>query len=161
MTSAPLVEEACRRSKLVWLTAPDLPGRAVWHVWHEGAVHVVTGGLEQPLPELPATVEVTVRSKDKGGRLVTWVARVDTLDVGSAEWPAAAAALHAERLNPPDGEAQPQRWARESRILRLTPTGQVRERPGALPTASLAAAPATTPATTRGRLPFVLGRRRR
>jgi len=33
--------------------------------------------------------------------------------------------LHARRLNPPDGAAQPARWAASSLVLRLMPTGSL------------------------------------
>lgn len=163
-----LVEEACRRSGLVWLQiAGGDRAHAAWHTWHDGAVHVVTGGAEQPLPGLVdacmagGRVRVTVPSKETRGRLVTWVAKASTLAPGSREWVAAAAALHATRLNAPDGEEQPARWARESTLVRLEPTAEVPEHPGAAPTGSHAAPPAPSPATTRGKLPFVLGRRAR
>lgn len=160
---AALVEEACRKSGLVWLALPGSAGeRPAWHVWHEGAVWVVHGGREQPLPGLQGapTVLVTVRSKDKGGRLVSFTARAQDVAEGTPEWAGAAAVLRAKRLNAPDGEAQVERWARESVLTRLEPTGEVPERPGAMPDGSLAAAPRPTPATTLARLPFVLGRRR-
>ena len=160
--AAALVAEATRRSGLVWL-APLEGGRArpAWHVWREGAVYVVHEGREQRLPWLRAAerVRVTARSKDKGGRLVTWLARPVPVEPGAPEWDAAVADLHAARLNPPDGEQQPARWARESLVTRLEPTGELLEQPGALPTGSLAAPPPPTPATTRTPLPFVVGPR--
>ncbi|MGH8894517.1 MAG: hypothetical protein ACRDWY_14625, partial [Actinomycetes bacterium] len=58
-------------------------------------------------------------------------------------------------------ERQPQRWARESRVLRLEATGRALERPGHLSQRSHAAEPPGSPATTRGPLPFVIGRRAR
>ncbi|NEE53039.1 hypothetical protein G3M55_51635, partial [Streptomyces sp. SID8455] len=46
-----LVEEATKKSGLIWVRAAG-PARAVWHVWHEGAAHLVGDGPgEQPLPE--------------------------------------------------------------------------------------------------------------
>ena len=159
-----LVEEATKKSGLVWVTAPGLPARARWHVWHDGAACVVGDGPgEQPLAGLVdgASAEVTVRSKDKGGRLVSWAARVTELPAGSKAWQETVAQLKGKRLNAPDGEEQPARWARESRVLRLEPTGRVLEQPGHLPTRSHAAEPPSSPATTRGPLPFGLGRRAR
>ena len=159
-----LVEEACRRSGLIWLQVEgDDRAHAAWHTWHDGAVHVVTGGIEQPLPDLAAAgqVRVTVPSKESRGRLVTWVAKASVLPRETEAWSAAAAALHATRLNAPDGEDQPARWARESTLVRLSPTAQILEHPGAALTGSHAAPPAPSPATTRGKLPFVLGRRAR
>ena len=66
--------------------------------------------------------------------------------------------LHAKRLNPPDGEEQPARWAaRVAWSPRLDPTGELVEGPGHLPHRSHAAEPPGSPATTRGPLPFVAG----
>jgi hypothetical protein len=120
-----LVDEATRKSGVVWVT-PDHETRAypVWHLWHDGAMYVVTGGLEQPLPAMSHAV-VTVRSKDRqADRLVDWVATVEAVAPESELWQEVVPLLHAQRLNAPDGEAQPERWARESVVLRFTPTGE-------------------------------------
>lgn len=159
-----LVEEACKKAALVWVRpAGETRAWAVWQVWVDGAVHVVTGGLEQPLPDLPdgSTVQVTAKSKDTGGRIVTFEAVASTVLPDSDDWAPVVAELHGKRLNAPDGEAQPARWARESRVLRLTPTGRLVEGPGHLSHRSHAAEPPHSPATTRGPLPFVIGRRAR
>ncbi|MFE7467625.1 hypothetical protein ACFU6R_26450 [Streptomyces sp. NPDC057499] len=152
-----LVEEATKKSGLVWVRGTG-PARAVWHVWHEGAAHLVGDGPgEQPLPaglSDGSAAEVTVRSKDKGGRLVAWTATVTELAPGSPEWEAAVAELRGKRLNAPDAERMTERWARECRVLRLTPD-EVR---AGLPDGSLAAAPLPTPATTRRPVPAGLPR---
>ncbi|MGW0822274.1 hypothetical protein [Streptomyces sp. NPDC002845] len=157
-----LVEEATKKSGLIWVrsaasgsSGQETPTRALWHVWHEGAACLVGDGPgEQPLPGLVdgAGAVVTVRSKDKGGRLVSWAAKVVELASGSPEWEAAVAELKGKRLNAPDGERMPGRWARECRVLRLEPTGTTEE----LPEGSLAAAPLPTPATTRRAVPAAL-----
>jgi hypothetical protein len=156
-----LVEEATKKSGLIWVRVNETgDARPAWHVWLDGAAYVVCGGAEQSLPDLETAAQavVTVPSKDKGGRLVTWVARPYVIEPGSERWAAAAPALQAKRLNARDGEQQPARWARESRIVRLEPTGEVLERPGTMPSGSQAAPPRPTRATTRGPLPFVIGR---
>ncbi|MFE9341693.1 hypothetical protein ACF1HU_23010 [Streptomyces olivaceus] len=160
-----LVEEATKKSGLIWAKGPGVPARPLWHVWHEGAACVVGDGPgEQPLPALAdgGTAEVTVRSKDKGGRLVCWSARVVELAPGSEAWQEAVAALKGKRLNAPDGEAMTDRWARECRVLRLEPTGPT----APLPDGALAEAPLPSPATTRQPVPaglprLLLKRRRR
>ncbi|MFK4143964.1 hypothetical protein [Streptomyces sp. NPDC004065] len=159
-----LVEEATKKSGLIWVKGPGVPARALWHVWHEGAACVVGDGPgEQPMPGLAdgGAAEVTVRSKDKGGRLVTWAARVVELAPRSEAWEAAVAELKGKRLNAPDGEAMTERWARECRVLRLEPAGDR----APLPEDSLAAPPLPTPATTRrpapAGLPKLLLKRRR
>jgi hypothetical protein len=152
-----LVEEATKKSGLIWVKGPGAPARALWHVWHEGAACVVGDGPgEQPLPGLTdgAEAEVTVRSKDKGGRLVSWTAKVVEPAPGSEQWEATVAELKGKRLNAPDGEAMPERWARECRVLRLVPTGAT----APLPDGSLAEAPLPTPATTRQAIPAALPR---
>jgi hypothetical protein len=159
---AALVEEATKRSGLVWL---DYAGagrsRPAWHVWHEGAAYVVSDGPEQPLPgiERADRVRVTVRAKDTRARLLTWVAEAATVTHGTAEWATAAEALRAQRLNASPADALVLVWGADSTITRLRPTGEVLEHPGARPTGSLAAPPADTPASTRGRLPWVAHRR--
>lgn len=157
-----LIEEATRRSGLVWLGLPAGP-RPAWHVWQDGAAYVVTGRLEQPLPGLLDVehVAVSVPSKDNRARLISWLAACTVVEPESAEWQAVVPALQAARLNLPDGEHAPERWARECAIVRLAPTGQVLDAPGRVPTGSAAAPPPPSPATTVGRLPRMLGRRRK
>ncbi|MEV5344475.1 hypothetical protein [Streptomyces achromogenes] len=148
-----LIEEAVKKSGLIWVRGAGAPAaRALWHVWHEGAVCVVGDGPgEQPLAGLAdeSLAEVSVRSKDKGGRLVTFPATVSELASGSEEWEAAVAELKGKRLNAPDGEEMPARWARECRVLRLVPTGAVTP----LPDGNLAERPVPTPVTTRSPVP--------
>ncbi|MEV1085259.1 hypothetical protein AB0I98_44780 [Streptomyces sp. NPDC050211] len=152
-----LVEEATKKSGLVWVKGPGGPVRALWHVWHEGAACLIGDGPgEQPLPGLAdgAAAEVTVRSKDKGGRLVSWTAKVVELSPGSEQWDATVAELKGKRLNAPDGEAMPQRWARECRVVRLEPAGTT----ASLPDDNQAAPPLPTSATTRQPMPAGLPR---
>ncbi|MEU5220243.1 hypothetical protein AB0G79_29165 [Streptomyces sp. NPDC020807] len=149
-----LVEEATKKSGLVWVRGTG-PSRALWHVWHDGAAHVVGDGPgEQPLPGLAdgGTAEVTVRSKDKGGRIVAWTASVREIAPRTEEWDAAVTELKGKRLNASDGEAVPDRWARECRVLRLDPVASTTD----LPDGSLAAVPLPSPATTRRPVPAAL-----
>jgi len=158
-----LVAEACRKSDVLWISLPGLPQpRAAWHVWFDGAAYLVSGDGEQELPGLEAaeTVEVTVRSKDKGARLVRWLARVSRIEPRTESWDAAVRELVAKRLNLRDAGRVRERWAGECLVTRLEPTGELLERPGAMSDESHAAEPLPSPATTVGRLPFVLGRRR-
>ena len=174
MENDALVEEATKKSGLLWLALPGLPyPRAAWHVWHvhpvadaepRGAAYVVTGGIEQPLTGLAEAerVTVTVRSKDKGSRLVSWVAEVAQVEPASEEWESVVPVLAKARLNAPDGEHQTERWADEAFVIRLTPTGEVTESPGDVSGEHHTVRPAPSPATTTGKQPFMLsGRRRR
>ncbi|MFF4246307.1 hypothetical protein ACFYY2_17825 [Streptomyces sp. NPDC001822] len=152
-----LVEEATKKSGLIWLRGTG-PAQAVWHVWHEGAAVLVGDGPdEQPLPagiDAGATAEVTVRSKDKGGRLVAWTAAVSVLEPHSEEWEAAVGELRGKRLNAPDAERLAERWARECRVVRLVPGSSSTE----LPDGSLAAPPLPSGATTGRTAPAALPR---
>jgi len=147
---AALVEEATKKSGLVWVD-----GQALWHAWVDGAMCVVGGAGEQPLPAGlvdGGTASVSVRSKDKGGRLVVWSAQVSLLQPGGSAWDAAVAELKGKRLNSPDGEGIVQRWARECQVFRLAPDG-VSIPSGGVPEGSGAAVPLATPATTRRPIP--------
>lgn len=145
MTVPALVEEATRRSGLVWVR-PEGSAREhpVWHVWHDGACWLVIGGAEQSLPPCDRAV-VVVRSRARqGDRLLEWAADVRAVPAGSDAWEGVVPLLHGARLNATDGEQQPDRWARESTLLRLVPTGEL------LPVGDGArtAPPLPTPATS-------------
>jgi hypothetical protein len=155
-----LVEEAAKKSGLLWLELPGLPQpRAAWHIWQDGAAYVLTGGEgEQPLPGLPEAERVTVimASKDKGGRLVSWEAAVTEVKPDTEEWDAVVPVLAKERLN--GDQEQAERWAHDSYVMRLAPTGEVsREHPADY----AAVRPVPTPATTAGKGPFMIGAKRR
>jgi hypothetical protein len=137
-----LIAEATKRAGLIWITVPDaavpdaaVPGgtggaapdrpRAVWHVWRDAA-YVLTGPGEQDVPGLgdAPLVTVSVASKDTGGLLVRWAARVSRVEPGSAEWSAIIGALLAGRLNEPEDPGTPSpadRWAQTANVYRLTP----------------------------------------
>lgn len=180
-----LIRESARKSALVWVRGPAGPARPLWHVWHDGAVCLVgedgpaagagsegapeaaagpTGAREQPLDGLGlvdgSAATVTCRSKDKGGRLVVWPARVVQPPADSAAWREAAEQLKGKRLNAPDADALLERWARRCRVLRLEPAGAASQHPGAMPTESLAEPPLPTPASTRVAAPTGLPVRR-
>jgi hypothetical protein len=132
-----LIAEATKRAGLIWITVPgatvprgtgdavrDRP-RPVWHVWRDAA-YVLTGPGEQDVPGLgdASLVTVAVASKDTGGLLVRWAARVSRVEPGSAEWSGIIGALLAGRLNEPEspGASSPaERWARTGNVYRLTP----------------------------------------
>jgi len=161
-----LIADLAGKSDLVWVVVSGRPPRALWNVWHDDAIAVVTGGIEQGDPGLVdgATVEVILRSKENRARQAAVQAIVEHLRPGSDAWQSAASALHPKRLNPPDGEAQPQRWAKESALWLLRPTAEVTEQPGAMSDSAHRAEPVATDATTSARKPFHAGkstRRRR
>ena len=120
-----LVAELARKTGLCWLR---YGGRdhAVWHVWHDDALCLVCGGDEQPLPDIPdgARVEVVMRSKDTGGRVLTWAGRASVVLPEDEAWPGTTAALVAGRLNLRDPATAAERWARSSVVRRIAPTGE-------------------------------------
>lgn len=137
--SAALIAEATKRAGLVWIAVAgqDRPCPA-WHIWHaspgpagdvegaSGAAYVLTAPGEQPLPGLGQADQVTVivPSKESGGALVSWTARVTRVEPASREWDAVIVALAAGRLNVrlAPGETSPAaRWAREAAVYRLAP----------------------------------------
>ncbi|NKZ07058.1 hypothetical protein [Actinomadura latina] len=156
-----LVEEAAKKSGLLWLDLPGLPQpRAAWHVWHDGSAYVLTGGEgEQPLPGLAesAHVPVILRSKDKGGRLVAFIADVEVVEPGTEQWDAVTPVLAKERLNARTHEEQVETWATESWIVRLTPADEI----AGAADGYAAVRPVPTPATTAGAPPRMYGGKRR
>jgi hypothetical protein len=129
-----LIAEATKRAGLIWISIPDttVPGgaapdrpRPVWHVWRDAA-YVLTGPGEQDVPGLAEAplVTVSVASKDTGGLLVRWAARVSRVEPDSAEWSGIIGALLAGRLNEPESPGGPspaERWAQTGNVYRLTP----------------------------------------
>src|SRR5690606_20737430 len=99
------------------------------------------------------------RSKDTQARLVTWTARVRRVEPGTPEWETATRLLRSSRLNATDQASLPERWERSAVVVRLEPTGEVPEYPGAMSSESAAAPPPDPPAVTAGKPPRVLHRR--
>ena len=166
-TTPALIAELGKKTGVSWLRygGPEGPAHAAWHVWLDsgdgGALYVVSGGSEQPLPGLDRAtrVEVTMRSKENGGRLLTWVAGATRITPDDDRWEPATAALVAGRLNLPDLATAAAGWAESSTVTRLVPTGEVLEHPGELSDEHHRAVPPESPATTRGALPRILHRR--
>ncbi|MFZ5847413.1 MAG: hypothetical protein ACOYX5_08540 [Actinomycetota bacterium] len=160
-----LIAELGKKTGVCWLRYDDggPRPRAAWHVWHDEALLLVAGGPEQELPGIAEAdrVEVTMRSKDNGGRLVTWVGSVSPVRPGEEQWEDATSALIADRLNLEDLGTARQTWAERSVVVRVEPTGEVLEDPDSLSDEAHEAPPVPSRATTRGPLPRVLHRRRR
>jgi hypothetical protein len=157
-----LVAELAKKTDVSWVRRPGEPRtHPVWHVWVDDAMAIVSGGEEQPFPDVAddGPVEVVMRSKDHGGRLVTWVGRAHVVRPEEAAWAAVTAALVAKRLNLHDPAGAPDRWAESSTVRRIVPTAETVESPDALSDDAHRATPLPTAATTRGALPRVLHRR--
>lgn len=115
--SPTLIAEATRRSGAVWVE-----GSLVWHLWHDGAMYLVGGGPEQPLPVGAGDrARVVVRSAaSQAGVVVSWDADVTAVAPGSELWAEVVPLLAAERLNASPGVVD--RWAEECLVLRFSPT---------------------------------------
>ena len=149
-----LIEEAAKKAAVAWVN-----DRLVWTAWLNGAFYVVGGPGEQLVPELSddAPALVSLRG-DHNGRIVTFPARVSTVDPGAEDWGVSVAQLATKRLNGPGtAEETLARWAEQNQVFRLEPTGDT----AALPDGSLAAAPRPTPATRLPKRPFRLHRVRK
>ena len=159
-----LVDEAMKRSGLVWLRWSDPPRtQAFWHSWLGGRAYLLTGPGEQPDPRLDEDerVEVIVRSKDNAQRLVAFSASATRLEPRDGDWGAATSSLASNRLNLADSTHAPERWSTDdrTRIYRLAPGSELLERPGSYPDESGRATPVPTSATTAGKPPRVRHRR--
>jgi hypothetical protein len=162
-----LIDEAMKKSGIVWVdadTPSSRPGpQAVWYVWLDRAVYVLTGQGEQPDPGLggAASARVSARSKETRAALVEWVGTPARVSPTDADWDQIAAALAKARLNLPEPATAPQRWAADPAIAiyRITPTGVLPEAPGRYSDSSRRATPVPTPATTAGAPPKVIHRR--
>jgi len=151
-----LLDAALKRTDLIWVGPDAATTRAVWQVWDDGAVYLLCGGGEQAAPVPPGQrATVVVASKDKRTRLLTFTAAVEQVDPG-ADWDRITGQMVTRRLNLPDGEAAPGRWAGESMLLRLRPDLPLLERPGHYDAGSHAAPPPPTTATTRVPRPWHL-----
>lgn len=124
MPPTDLVAELAKKSGLVWISYGGRT-RAVWHEWVGDAICVVAGGTEQALPDIAAQQSVTVSLRSKATRaLVAEIeATVDVITPESEHWDPVTSALKAGRLNLVDGTEAIERWARESVVVRLVPTG--------------------------------------
>src|SRR6266511_1423140 len=56
----PLVEEAMKKAAIAWVSAAGHEQVAVWCLWHEGALFVVSGPGEQPAPGLAGAATAIV-----------------------------------------------------------------------------------------------------
>jgi len=117
-----LVTDLAKKSGLVWITALDRT-YPVWHELVDGAICVVGGGSEQPIPDVSDDDEVLLllRSKTNRQLVATVQASVEVLTPESPAWEDVTAALKSGRLNLLDSDHAIERWARESRVLRLVP----------------------------------------
>jgi hypothetical protein len=158
--SRALIAELGKKTGVCWVRLEGT-AHAVWHLWYDDALYVVSGGAEQPLPGIEDAdrVEVVMRSKENGGRLLTWVGAVSVVHPDDELWKPVTTALVADRLNLDDLATAAGTWAETSVVSRIVPTDELVENPDELSADAHLAAPVPSPAITRGALPRVLHRR--
>lgn len=119
-----LVADLTKKSGLVWVSY-DGSTYAVWHEWVGDAVCIVSGGLEQQLPNIADQQNVTLllRSKSTRALAAQIKAHVEVVGPDSEHWEPVTTALKAGRLNLHDSTTAIERWARESVVVRLVPQG--------------------------------------
>lgn len=133
MTDVPTSDSAsisdwAKKSSVSWIRTGSQT-YPVWHEWVDDAICVVgssgPGGSEQPLPPLTDGDHAVVLLRSKTDRQLVAAVPVVTsvVEPGSQLWDPVTAVLKAGRLNSPDMPDQVDRWARECRVLRLTPQG--------------------------------------
>ena len=122
MSDLDLVTDLAKKSGLVWITVHDRT-YPVWHELVDGAICVVGGGGEQPIPDVrdDEKVLLLLRSKTNRQLVATVEATVEVLTPESSTWDDVTAALKGGRLNLADSDHAIERWARESTVLRLVP----------------------------------------
>lgn len=155
----PLVEEAMKKAAIAWLAVGNGDRYAVWCLWQDGALYVVSGPGEQPAPGLASTSTASVSARgEHGGRIVTWPAQVDRVLPDTDAWASVVPALAGKRLNAAGAEELAQRWARECVVSCLRPMGPPTEAGPSLSADAEAAPPRETPAVRATRMPFRLHR---
>lgn len=160
-----VTSEALSKSDLLWLRTPGHE-RATWFAvvgagtdLPEGSVLLVSGATEPDLGPLPDPVELLLRSKGDGRRLLVLQARALALDPAEERWLPAAEIALAARLNAVDGTLE--RWREGATLWLLSPFGQPVDSPATTPSSDLVAAPVrATPAAPQVRRPWHLGGRR-
>ncbi|MCW2801203.1 MAG: hypothetical protein JWQ70_2675 [Aeromicrobium sp.] len=126
MNDTDLIADLAKKSGLVWVSYARHT-HAIWHEWVDDAVCLVTGGTEQPLPDIERheTVILSLRSKSSRALVAEIKARVEVVAPRSEHWDSVTAALKIGRLNLVDRDNAVERWAAESLVVRLVPTGAV------------------------------------
>ncbi|MEO6605400.1 MAG: hypothetical protein ABIN55_07285 [Aeromicrobium sp.] len=126
MQPTDLIADLAKKSGLVWVSYARHT-HAVWHEWVSDAVCVVSGGTEQPLPDIEKhqTVTLSLRSKASRALVAQAEAAVEVITPESEHWSSVTETLKSGRLNVVDADNAIERWGRESVVVRLVPTGEV------------------------------------
>lgn len=146
-------KKALKKGTILWLTVPQPDGsrheQAVWFVYSDGKVYVVSGPTEQDVPHLGAVpeVEITARSKDIRSRVSRVPAAVRVLAPDDPQYATVVEQALPKRLNLTDPNEAAERWKANCVLVELTPRFRDEQAAGTPPAAE-GAAPAATPAAT-------------
>ncbi|MDQ2853088.1 MAG: hypothetical protein M3Y49_20575 [Actinomycetota bacterium] len=154
MTAPP----AFAKSTICWL---EIDGRdwPAWYVAVGDTAYIVSGAGEQELPDLPATLPITLRVRTALQYAGKFEATADRLRQGDEAWDEAVGALRPARLNS-TGDDQVGRWVGDGVVWAVRPDFE-HLLPFERNAPSGAREPTPTPATTRVPIPRHLGGRRR
>lgn len=159
--ASPAVPATFAKSAICWLHV-DGRDRPAWYAAVGDTAYVVSGVGEQPLPELPPELPITLRAKDAREYAGRFTATATQLRHGDAGWAEAMAALQPARLNSPHGksEATIEHWVTAGVVWAVRPDFDTAA-PVTRDAPSGARENVPTPATTPVRLPKHFGGRRR
>lgn len=109
---------ALAKSKVAWLLLPPDITVPCWYAASGQTAYIVGGEGEQPIPELPAQLQIILR--DKETRRATGPVRAGAMRVppDSDGWRTATRALLGTRQNNPS-EGLPEHWAAHCTVWRL------------------------------------------
>jgi len=159
---AALIDEATKEVRPRWVRrrARSSAGTAVWHSGRTDR-HMCSPAGRAATPELGERAYVRFASKDKGSRLVTWVAAVQRRRGGSESWDRGRPEPAHQTTQLAGQRGSRAAMARDCVLYRLTPTATSRDADA--PTEhSHAQPPVESPARTRVPRPWHLrGDRRR
>lgn len=120
-------KKALKKGTILWLTVPQPDGsaheQAVWFVYSDGKVYVVSGPTEQDVPHLADVdeIQITARSKDVRSRVSRLPAAVRVIAPDDPEYDTVAEMALPKRLNLTDPNDAIDRWKTTCALVELTP----------------------------------------
>lgn len=119
--------KALKKGTILWLSVPQPDGsqheQAVWFVYADGKVYVVSGPTEQDVPHLAdaSEIQIIARSKDVRSRVSRLPARVRVIPPDDPEFDRVSEMALPKRLNLTDPNEAIDRWKSTCALVELTP----------------------------------------
>lgn len=119
--------KALKKGTILWLTVPQPDGshheQAVWFVYSDDKVYVVSGATEQDVPHLADVdeIQITARSKDIRSRVSRLPADVRVIAPDDPQYDTIAEMALPKRLNILDPNQAIDRWKTTCALVELTP----------------------------------------